>query len=71
MTKLYRPMPVPWNQLMAIVFEGNGDNESYKVFYGNAIQLLNEEARASRGAAQFTFKINPNSYQFDRLQRGQ
>lgn len=58
------------NGLASLKYEDEGDKESYKQFFADGIQLLNDEVREARGGAVFTLKIDPAAYQFHKLYQG-
>jgi hypothetical protein len=58
------------NTLIALKHEDEGDKNGYRDFFGDAIKLLNDETRESRGGAKFSLNIDSGAYQFDNLWQG-
>jgi hypothetical protein len=53
--------------LSAIKAESSGDEERYTMYLNSGLLILNAELKENRGGTKFTLKINPDAYQFYRL----
>lgn len=58
------------NGLSALKYEAEGDKQMYKTYFADGLNLLNDEVREARGGAQFSLRIDPAAFQFNRLYPG-
>jgi hypothetical protein len=58
------------NMLIALKHETEGDKERYAQYFADAIMLLNDETRESRGGSRLSLNIDASAYQFSNLWQG-
>lgn len=58
------------NMLIALKHETEGNKAGYMQYFADAIMLLNDETRESRGGSRLSLNIDATAYQFSNLWQG-